>query len=113
MDKLTDLEICKRIAEIEGETVLSEEEWFYPDSGCLVTDCDGCSEEYNPLTDKALCWDLMNKHDITVKPAKSRDMGQWCARWDYDLHYDGGLSYADTPEKALCLAVIEKQNNKA
>lgn len=111
MNNLTDLEVCKRIAEIEGETVLSEEEWFYPDSGCLISDCDGCSEEYNPLTDKALCFDLLVRHSLNLHREWS---GLWSAcnvcSYSHDEEpIDFGVYESDeNPQRAICLAVIAK-----
>ncbi len=62
MNKLTDLEICKRIAEIEGVSLYDKPndmtgnlETLYPPY-----------MSYNPLTDDALCFQLMVKHKATV-----------------------------------------------
>ena len=61
MNKLTDLEICKRIAEIDG--VFTQ---FV--GGRLVAENDngGIGKEYNPLTNKALLFDLMVKYRVNV-----------------------------------------------
>lgn len=75
MTELTDLDICKKIAEIEGVNyeirkdeddadgyvhpvvkshvkILSKEYWM--------------GEEYNPLTDDALCINLAKKHKLCI-----------------------------------------------
>ena len=98
---MTDLEICKRIAEIEG---LSEHRFR---NYCNAEYDDECRlisvDHYNPLTDKALCFDLMVKYDVRVEPS---DCNAWIDNEDgYPefeiIHYEGTL------QKAICLAIIE------
>ncbi len=67
MKNLTDIEICKKIAEIEGVG----NEW-------LAIPGRHNRDAYNPLTDKALLWDLMVKYNIEI---------------DYNIHV--GMSNAD------------------
>ena len=91
---MTDLEICKRIARIEYP--LCTLEWCK--DTLFVHD-----EIYNPLTDKALCFDLMVKYDVRVEPS---DCNAWIDNEDgYPefeiIHYEGTL------QKAICLAIIE------
>ena len=62
MNKLTDLELCKRIAEIEGLACHIEQE----DRADAYLYSEDTNEEYNPLTDKALLFDLMIKYGITA-----------------------------------------------
>ena len=119
---MTDLEICKRIAEIEGLL------WVvaYPNTNKefigLINgnDLTGTPPEligeYNPLTDKALCFDLMVKHNIEVTPMFS---GCWCATvankytFDEQIDYKLCLSWLDeNPQKAICLAIIEAHKNE-
>ena len=60
MNKLKDLELCKRIAEIEGVLVDTiEGEWLGVHGKYDI-------EEYNPLTDKALLFDLMVKYKVEI-----------------------------------------------
>jgi len=96
---MTDLEICKRIAEIEGIHVSNV------DAGM-----------YDPLTDKALCFDLMVNNNIELTPMKN---GQFLAtiikKYDVygapDLYLNKGyLDY--NPQKAICLAIINKDNKQ-
>ena len=67
MNELTDLEICKRIARIEG----------YKSTQCGNVECaenhyivigngeyKELSEPYNPIEDKLLCFDLEDKYDV-------------------------------------------------
>ncbi len=63
---MEDLEICKRIAEIEGK-----EFDRHPDTNqfCVKPVINGLTyySNYNPLTDDALCFQLMKKHEIDVR----------------------------------------------
>ena len=60
MNKLTDLELCERIAEIEGVLVdIIDGEWLGVHGKYDI-------EEYNPLTNKALLFDLMIKYGIVA-----------------------------------------------
>jgi len=105
---MNDLEICKRIAEIEHGSAYIDSD----DTGNFINlnhpMSDRGGEMYNPLTDKALCFDLMVKYDVRVEPSD-------CNAWIYNedgypeykvLHHDGTL------QQAICLAIIEANNNK-
>jgi hypothetical protein len=105
MNELTDLEICQRIAEIEGEEHYISENKKY----CMARDKLSTYViryvEYNPLTDDALCFKLMVKHSIRVEPEN-------CSAWtDND---DGYPQYEvihckGTINKAICLAIIKSK----
>ena len=99
---MTDLEICKRIAEIEG---ISEYRFI---NYCNAEYDDECRlisvDHYNPLTDKALCFELIEK---------------WVEEFGIDIHraykensrtyaVDTGFSviFNDSLAKAVCLARI-------
>ncbi len=58
---MDDLEICKRIAEIEGLKT-----WQHP-NGELYIDAESYEKMYifNPLTDDALCFQLMVKYKVS------------------------------------------------
>ncbi len=112
---MTDLEICKRIAEIEGYHVSTD---VKPSCGSAYANIypDNCYGNYNPLTDKALCFDLMVKYNIEVTPMLS---GCWCATvadkytFDEQIDYKLCLSWLDeNPQKAICLAIIEAHKNE-
>jgi len=99
---MTDLEICKRIAEIEGEFTKCED-WSV--NMCAQLEFgDGANWKiYSPLKDKALCFELMVKHNVRVEPS---DCNAWIDNEDgYPehevIHHDGTL------QQAICLAIIE------
>jgi hypothetical protein len=56
---MNDLDICKRIAEIEGFNTVELHEQVFVSRGFA------CDKKFNPLTDDALCFKLMVKYDIT------------------------------------------------
>jgi len=100
---VTNLEICKKIAEI------GDLEWsLHPKLGSsyIVTEYSEVGpptltwHKFNPLTDKALCWDLMLKHDIKLsRNGKNEYVGMWS--------HCRGEDHSD-PQMAICLAIIEK-----
>ena len=69
---MTDLEICKRIAEIEGYRVSTD---VKPSCGSVYANIypDNCYGNYNPLTDDALCFKLMVKHNIKLSRNRSEE----------------------------------------
>jgi len=99
---VNDLEICKRIAEIEG-----------------ISDYIFINYDYNPLTDKALCFDLMIKHEINLTFI---DSAYDCGRVEreyicfeqgaYPLNVANTLSTNADPQRAICLAIINKDNKQ-
>jgi len=98
--ELSDLEICKKIAEIEGCLC------FVTPSGYVSMDPWG--NEYNPLTDGALNNELIEKHHILIdwiglnqKVLKPKCQAYWEAN-SLDCVSDESL------KKAVCLAVIAK-----
>jgi len=95
---MTDLEICKRIAEIEGYRVSTD---VRPSCGSAYANIypDNCYGNYNPLTDKALCFDLMVKHELEMFKVGSN----WNCAWT-----DSNLTTSNkNPQRAICLAIIE------
>jgi hypothetical protein len=100
---MTDLDICKRIAEIEGHFLC--EEWDCCDEGVLIGKGNGDLKDFNPLTDDALCFKLMVKYRVYCEPFMLNE--NWSCR---------ASSFANTPEngytkdnslnKAICLAII-------
>lgn len=92
---MDDLEICKRIAEIDGIHVSNVEAGMY-----------------NPLTDDALCFNLMIKYSLELHPMFR---GEWCASFISTYTYEeepiyGAQGVDKNPNKAICLAIIEAHN---
>ena len=108
MNELTDLEICKRIAEIEKLPHRLEEGMNDKFINASTIYGDVC--EYNPLTDDALCFQLMVKYAIEVKPPLKGVQENTKVAWsvfngidDFDNYY----LYNASTNKAICLAIIE------
>lgn len=109
---MDDLEICKRIAEIEGKEIklsidgknwldLSNPKDIYSHSRVF-----GGYKNFNPLTDDALCFQLMVKYELKLEPCATFGWVAWyednyCIMWDCT---------DKSPNKAICLAIIEKHN---
>ena len=122
MDGLTDLEICKRIAEIEcvehlsdrGVIILSED---YSD--LINTICSGryapvqverivSEAAYSPLTDDGLCFRLMVKYAVMIEQWGVKFLAYYKAELEENdvLEYQSSTE-SNTPNKAICLAIIE------
>jgi len=102
VSKLTDLEICKRIAEIEGFgfAVDFNGDFTAHDSGWLP---------YNLLTDDELCFQLMVKYKVDIMhEVYGHDSPLFTCRIYTDPE-DNPISEAfnESPSKAICLAIIE------
>jgi hypothetical protein len=100
---MTDLEMCKRMAEIEGLSVRLVESalgsnWMYMCKG------HGGYKIYNPLTNDELCFQSMIKYRIELGI-----YGTWygCFQGDKPPGSDGCLSYEPSAKRAIFLAIIE------
>jgi hypothetical protein len=105
MNKLTDLEICKRIAEIEGIQYTIENPRFGIEH---VQPLNNTELIYDPLTDDALCFQLMVKYKIDVlNPCKFVNA--------YVCFKSGNAAKIKAtdknPNKAICLTIIEAHKN--
>ncbi len=98
---MNDLELCKRIAEIEGL------EFKVKRDAVLLLPWPQYRDkyQYNPLTDKALLWDLMVKYRVDI---------DWRNREIYSLNVKGdqifiSSHYEDESGilRAVLLAIIE------
>lgn len=102
--ELTDLEICKRLAEIEGAT----ETFITRDKTITalfdrVSAHDRTAYNYNPLTDDALCFQLMVKYKISL--IQHQDCTAVYCIWNHDEKHS--TETLTNPNKAICLAIIE------
>ena len=127
MDNLTDLEICKRIAEIDGVNVSEL-------NGRLIPDCElseatrfcglSCTIqahiyldkiEYSPVTDNALCFELMYKYKVSVSyPENEFECGiveVLSGNTDFFITKYTKQFHAGTPiKKAISLLIIERHD---
>jgi hypothetical protein len=104
---MKDLEICKRIAEIEGVTVRDTGEdliW----TKCPRSALEPKYDDYNPLTDGDLCFQLMVKYDCDLmSPYRPNNDTHWECQIFADDCFDAVSIFNDSPNKAICLAIIE------
>ena len=104
MSELTDLEICKKIAEIKVEdwTVICGIVIIADEKGDLS--CNGTSwSAFNPLTDNALCFQLIKEFDVDVNNEISM------------MYIDGGKGFCISKygyNKAAMLAIIESHKGQ-
>ena len=103
MNKLTDLEICKRIAEIEKLPHHLEEGMNDKFINTSTIYGDVC--EYNPLTDDALCFRLMIKYKVDIL-----NYTDTCEAIIFGLSMPHEI-VSDLHNKAICLAIIEAHKN--
>lgn len=108
--KLSDLEICTGVAEIEGHKLTVEGysnitgSWFKVNEDIL----HGASTtrgEYNPLEDDALCYRLMIKYNVLRELTGNKTFRAVICNWGKGSEYYRGVG--DTLNKAICLAIIE------
>ena len=90
---MNELEVCKRIAEIEGETI----EHITNDGVLFVSSDD--FEPYNPLKDSALCFALMVKHKVELKYYIDGSIDAW-------ITFKNQETYSDAKE-AICSEIIK------
>ena len=105
---MDDLEICKRIGEIEK---LNGEFGTHMKSGDFIRRyIDGSFTPYNPLTDDALCFKLMVKHEVSLTYGEYAVTAEILSKRE-----DGDYSFTSqtyNPKRAICLAIIEANNNE-
>lgn len=108
--ELTDLEICKRIAEIEGHDVSAE------DYGIYITEFNAnynCHESnaYNPLSDDALNHQLMIKYNVCLMHYEEYTTARiWDNPEDNPIADFSTINNDTNTNKAILLAIIEAHN---
>ena len=107
---MDDLEICKRIADVEGVHYVETKGDVRFIGLISQNDFTGTPPEligaYNPLTDDALCFQLMVKYKVDVEfftDCVSGYVGGSCK----------GESINESPNKAICLAIIEAHKDNS
>ena len=109
MSELTDLEISKRVAEIEGfEFDIKNGKVLPVDPSNIIT--DKLTDVYNPLADKALCFDLMVKYNFDLtSPYRDDD---WTVEFWSDGEGDAVAVQDENLQRAICLAIIAMHEGK-
>jgi hypothetical protein len=138
MNELTDLEICKRIAEIEGIELFNSYSIIfdkkalinmYMDKGtkwhhaaeneeCFFTKVYTNPSQYhkaiyNPLTDDALCLQLIDKYNVSINTHFWNPSVKQCyiiRQVNFEMLTGKTFSINDLGlKKAACLAIIESK----
>jgi hypothetical protein len=104
MKELTDLEICKRIAEIEGRVIsgVGSLNVFVKCEPSLIG-----NEQYDPLTDDALCFKLMVKHNVSLTYGDYAVTAEILIEKEDGEHSFAAQAYC--PKRAICVAIIESK----
>ncbi len=98
---MNDIDICKRIAEIEGTYVTVISPSVVQENNTWLYNTD-TGDAYNPLTDDALCFRLMVKYKIQlINDEFSEYYGAFYKGYYIECESD------KSPNKAICLAIIE------
>jgi len=110
---MTDLEICKRIAEIEGLKTVTG--LFLNESDKVVyINPDDCIPivpiHYNPLTDDTLCFQLMKKYKIWICYEMNDDVNACCYP-DTNVFSREILVTDKDLNRAICLVIIQVHEN--
>lgn len=102
---MKDLEICKRIAEIEGFNQVEIRGEVFVSKGFA------CDTLYNPLTNYELCLELAARHKVFTCNGAEFKKGFKGANPIFisRLKVDGSVFEGcdESPNKAICLAIIE------
>lgn len=106
---MEDFEIILNVARIENVSLCAIESSFD------LTNKDNNYEIYNfnPLTDKALCFDLMVRHKISFEEIYSIYDGSsegFIATWLDGEYYKE--RHDKNPQRAICLAIIAKHEGQ-
>ena len=101
---MNDLDICRRIAKIEGLRVSKD---VKPKCGSVYANIypNDCYGNYNPLTDNALCFQLMIKYKLSLFAPEGEQTNWDCIIIDI-------FTCDENPNKAICLAIIEANKGK-
>jgi hypothetical protein len=113
MNELTDLEICQRIAEIEGKSYWDNG----TGEGLCINYIDGNRASkvlhYNPLTDDALWVQLIDKHNVSINTHFWNPSVKQCyiiRQVEFEMITGKTFSVsAFGLKKAACLAIIESK----
>lgn len=108
---LTDLEICKSIAEIE----FTNPSWVikYTKGKVKIINSNDCEiyDNYNPLMDDALCFNLMDKYNVNISshPQTPEYKYVHMQRIEFNKVCHGRCFSINELglNKAICLAIME------
>jgi len=95
---MNDLEICKRIAEIEGY------KWDYSvGANKRIMLINERISTFDPIKNKALCFDLMEEYKVSLFNYSDH----WEAENNFDSDACSSCVEDKNPQRAICLAIIK------
>ena len=103
-----DLTIPKRLAKIEGLT-------FYVQFDTVrILVPDGDDYYFDPENDDALCFKLMVKYKVEFMPSWEKVRSDGRKKYgSYCVDGDRLVLRSDSPNKSICLAIIEANKDKS
>jgi len=107
---MNDLEICKRIAEIDGAFKSTHDGIHvtaYFTVGCGVHTYESTIHGYNPLTDDALCFQLIEKYKVLIDWANSNN--DCMASIFIDVDNNVAVRYSDL-KRAVAMVIIKSKD---
>ena len=115
---MNDLEICKKIAEIEGYVKCKikglfilpnfEDDFIY--SGFYLKDI---LNKYNPIKDDALCFALSKKYNVSIMHYEEYSTARiWVDPEDNPIADFSNINNDTSLNKAICLAIIEAHKDQ-
>ncbi len=108
---MDDLSICQNIAEIEGISLKAFMNHTPVINGAGIQ--TGWNR-YNPLTDDTLCFQLMIKYDLDIiAPYRKNNETTWEAQIFSKDYVDAFQIYDKSPNRAICLAIIEAHKDQS
>jgi len=106
MSDLTDFEICKRIAEIKNLTFCTGSKYARVE---IWSDNKVCGYmDFNPLKDRALCFDLMIEEGLQLLQLKNGDYIAFKQR--VFVNVINSTEGVKSPQRALCLEIIRQHD---
>ena len=115
---ISDKEICQRIAELEGLTVATDKEAAsreYYSTLCVIIPQgpNGTySYVYNPLTDKVLAFELLEKYDIAIDSYTEEGVKTYYGWVETKEGKVFQLEDCTDLRRFICLAVLAQEDNK-
>lgn len=102
---MKDLEVCKKIAEIEGL------DWLEIKGDIFVVSGVSCHTIYDPLTDDALCFGLIIKYKLNVNVDRDNTgFNFYMYKVDDSVSKNKKvLGFSKSLNKAVCLSIIEER----
>ena len=98
-------ELDKAVAKAQGWEHIANSDWEFMRNGALWV-----ASQYHPSTNWEQAGELLEKYAITLTPYG--DVHGNVCEWRAITSESKGYATADTPQRAICLAVLELKGEK-